>query len=86
MGDRPWDSPLLFMINDLWPVHKQWASPVNRATLPRRNLSCIEINTEKATYIHILSGLARLTEISPDTAKILASQDINFPRETPQVS
>ena len=33
--------------------HKQRDSSVSQASLPRRDLSCIEITTEKATCFHV---------------------------------
>ena len=39
--------------NDLGPFHKQRASPFNQAILPRRDLGCIEITTEKDTCLHM---------------------------------
>ena len=55
------------------------------ASRPRRDACCIEINAENTTGIHILRRLALLTEISPETFEISASQDVNFPCETLQV-
>ena len=64
--------------SDLGPVHKQLARP-------RRDLNCIEINTEKAC-LHVWNGLARLTDISSKTAEISVIQEVDFPCETRQVS
>ena len=63
-------------------MHKQWTGSVKPFIPPMRDLSCIVIITEKATCLHIRSGLTRLNEISPETIEIAASQDVNFPCET----
>ena len=52
----------------------------------RRYLSCIVINSEKATFLHVISELARLTEVLAEIAEISASQDVNFPYEALQPS
>ena len=44
------------------------------------------VRTKNATCVHMRSGPARLTEISPATAEISASRDGNFPCEHMLVS
>ena len=71
---------------NLGPVHMERAGSVKRAGPPRRDLSCIMISTKNTTCVHMRSGPARLTEISPETAEISASRDGNFPCEHMLVS
>ena len=52
------------------PVHMERAGSVKRAGPPRWDLSCIMINIKNATCVHMRSGPARLTEISPETAEM----------------
>ena len=39
--------PFTYLCHELGPVHKQRAGSVKRASLPRRDLSCIVMTTEK---------------------------------------